>query len=64
VERDEGSLKRELSVELKRLNGMIITYHALLGSPHAKALPTPQGGPSLVETLLSGLLEPRPRKRR
>ncbi|MCU1336348.1 MAG: hypothetical protein JWO19_1929 [Bryobacterales bacterium] len=60
----EGALRKDLSVELKRLNGMMTTYNDLLNSPQSRIAPQPPEGPSLMENLLNKLQESQDKRAR
>ncbi len=64
IEAAGGGLKSDLSVELKRLNNMVITYSVLLGAPQAKTPTKTEEGPNFMEKLLAKLDDPTPQKKR
>jgi len=63
VESAEGSLKRDLSAEIKRLNGLMITAETLMSSPHSKVEPQAPEGPSILEKIFMDLQKPKRKKR-
>jgi hypothetical protein len=56
-----GRLDKALSVEIKRLNVMLVTYTEIANTPHAKAGPQLRSGAGPVSRILTSLV---PKKRR
>jgi hypothetical protein len=57
----EARLDKTLSVEIKRLNSMIITYRELLDSPQAKSTPTAEHQTGAVSMIFADVFGKRPR---
>ncbi len=64
-EKRKGGLDKNVSVEMKRLSGMIVTYSELVNAPQAKAVAKPRPGTRAVSKILRRLTEKksgRPKK--
>lgn len=58
-----GGLDKTLSVEIKRLNAMLVTHNELVNAPQAKAATKPRAGRGAVSQMLTSIA-PKGRKPR